>query len=137
MHLPCIFCEVFEILVEHNEKERYGVDMRKKALMLGTLLALSAIVFTGCGTGDKNNSATDQESQAPAADNGEGGDNADRNDNAQVSPGADDGAVDDLGNDVKDAADDAVDGAEDVVDDTANALDGNDTADNNTNRKNK
>lgn len=127
MHLPCIFCEVFEILVEHNEKERYGVDMRKKALILGTVLALSAIVFTGCGMGNNNNSATDQESQAPAADNGNGNDNVDRNDNTQVSPGADDGAVDDLGNDVKDAADDVVDGAEDVVDDTADALDGNDT----------
>lgn len=107
--------------------------MRKKALILGTVLALSAIVFTGCGTGDNNNSATDQESQAPAADNGENGDNADRNDNAQVSPGADDGVVDDLGDDVEDAADDVVDGAEDVLDDTADALDGDDTTGNDTN----
>lgn len=130
------------ILLENNEKERYGVDMRKKALILGMVLALSMMTLVGCGAGDTNNSVTDQATESPAADD-TNRDDTDRNDNTYVSPDADDGVVDDLEDGVndavdgaEDAVDDVIDGTEDAVDDAGNALDGNDTNNNTTNKNN-
>ncbi len=116
------------------KKERYGVDMRKKTFLLGMVFALSTVALMGCGSGNANNSVTDQETQAPAAggednaDNGgnmEGGDNvdtADGNDAMYASPTVG-GAV----TDVEDGVDGAIDDTEDAIDGAADALDGNDT----------
>lgn len=97
--------------------------MRKKALVLGAVLALSAMTFVGCGSNDMNNSTTDQESASPAADNG-------TNDQPQAS---DNGSITD---DLEDGADDVIDGAGDALEDAGDAagdaiddLDG-DTTDN-------
>ena len=115
----CIFSLGREIIVQNNEKERYGVDMRKKVLILGTVMTLAAGCLVGCGT--NNNSVTDQSTASPSVED-------DRNLNTkdpQYSPDGDDGVVDDL---------------EDGVDDAADALDGdddtNDTNNNNGNKKN-
>ena len=45
----CIFSLGREIIVQNNEKERYGVDMRKKVLILGTVMTLAAGCLVGCG----------------------------------------------------------------------------------------
>ena len=124
----CIFSLGREIIVQNNEKERYGVDMRKKVLILGTVMTLAAGCLVGCGT--NNNSVTDQSTASPSVED-------DRNLNTkdpQYSPDGDDGVVDDL----EDGVDDAVDGAEDAVDDVIDALDGDDdTNDTNNNTGNK
>lgn len=99
--------------------------MRKKALVLSAVLALSAMTFVGCGNQDNNNSTTDQESTAPDTtdDTGIGNDSA-------ASPAGNDngGAMDDL----EDGAEDAIDGAGDAVDDAVDDLDGSDDAGNGT-----
>lgn len=137
----CIFSLWREIIVQNNEKERYGVDMRKKVLILGTVMTLAAGCLVGCGT--NNNSVTDQSTASPSVED-------DRNLNTkdpQYSPDGDDGVVDDLEDGVddavdgaEDAVDDVIDGTEDAVDDAADALDGdddtNDTNNNNGNKKN-
>ena len=137
----CIFSLGREIIVQNNEKERYGVDMKKKVLILGTVMTLAAGCLVGCGT--NNNSVTDQSTASPSVED-------DRNLNTkdpQYSPDGDDGVVDDLEDGVddavdgaEDAVDDVIDGTEDAVDDAADALDGdddtNDTNNNNGNKKN-
>ena len=133
----CIFSLGREIIVQNNEKERYGVDMKKKVLILGTVMTLAAGCLVGCGT--NNNSVTDQSTASPSVED-------DRNLNTkdpQYSPDGDDGVVDDLEDGVddavdgaEDAVDDVIDGTEDAVDDAADALDGDDdTNDNNNGNK--
>lgn len=131
-----------EIIVQNNEKERYGVDMRKKVLILGTVMTLAAGCLAGCGA--NNNSVTDQSTASPAVE-----DDRDLNTmDPQNSPNGDDDAVDDLEDGVddavdgaEDAVDDVIDGTEDAVDDAADALDGddntNDTNNTNNNTGNK
>lgn len=130
-----------EIIVQNNEKERYGVDMRKKMLILGTVMMLSVGCLAGCGA---NNSATDQVTAAPGIES----QNPDDTIDPVVSQGTDDGVMDDLEDGVddavdgaEDAVDDVIDGTEDAVDDAADALDGDkdtDDADNsNTTNNNK
>ena len=98
--------------------------MRKKILLLGTVMTLTAFCLAGCGA---NNSVTDM----------------DRTNEPAVSPNGDDNsAVDDLGDGVEDAVDDAgnavndvIDGAEDAVDDVGDALDGDDSTNNTDNNQ--
>ena len=97
--------------------------MRKKVLILGTVMTLAAGCLVGCGT--NNNSVTDQSTASPSVED-------DRNLNTkdpQYSPDGDDGVVDDL----EDGVDDAVDGAEDALDGDD---DTNDTNNNTGNKKN-
>lgn len=128
-----------EIIVQNNEKERYGVDMRKKVLILGTVMTLAAGCLAGCGA--NNNSTTDRSTASPAVE-----DDRDLNTmDPKNSPNGDDGAVGDLEDGVddvvdgaEDAVDDVIDGTEDAVDDAADALDGNDdTNDTNNTTNNK
>lgn len=109
--------------------------MRKKILLLGTVMTLTAFCLAGCGA---NNSVTDQATASPAAE-----DDMDRTNEPAVTPNGDDSAVDDLGDGVEDAVDDAgnavndvIDGTEDAVDDVGDALDGDDNT-NNTDNKNQ
>lgn len=131
-----------EIIVQNNEKERYGVDMRKKILILGTVMMLSVGCLAGCGA--NNNSVTDQATSTPGMEDRDLEDTMD----PAVSPGADDGVMNDLEDGVddavdgaEDAVDDVIDGTEDAVDDAADALDGdddtNDTNNSNTTNNNK
>ena len=101
--------------------------MRKKALILGAVLALSAMTFAGCGNQDANNSTTDQEAVSPdTTDNTGNG-----QDNGTGTNGDDNGGVvDDLEKGAKDAGDAVGDAVDDAVDD----LDGNAT-DNGTKKK--
>ena len=109
--------------------------MRKKILLLGTVMTLTAFCLAGCGA---NNSVTDQATASPAAE-----DDMDRTNEPAVSPNGDDNsAVDDLGDGVEDAVDDAgnavndvIDGAEDAVDDVGDALDGDDSTNNTDNNQ--
>lgn len=97
--------------------------MKKKALILGAVLALSAMTFVGCGNRDANNSATDQESAAPnGTDNSSVG-----QDSGNGTNGKDDGGVVD---DLEDGAKDVGDAVGDAVDD----LDG-DTTDGGTKKR--
>ncbi len=82
--------------------------MRKRALVLGAVLALSAMTFVGCGSNDMNNSTTDQESSSPAVNDGTG-------DQPQAS---DDGSIT---NDLENGADDVIDGAGDALRDAGDA----------------
>lgn len=110
--------------------------MRKKILIFGAVMALSAGCLAGCGA---NNSVTDQETASPAATE----DISDETDAPVVSDGADNGGVvddledgvDDAVDGAEDAVDDVIDGTEDAVDDAADALDGDDTQ-NNTKKNN-
>ena len=91
--------------------------MRKKILLLGTVMTLTAFCLAGCGA---NNSVTDQATASPAAE-----DDMDRTNEPAVSPNGDDNsAVDDLG-----------DGVEDAVDDVGDALDGDDSTNNTDNNQ--
>lgn len=109
--------------------------MRKKILLLGTVMTLTAFCLAGCGA---NNSVTDQATASPAAE-----DDMDRTNEPAVSPNGDDNsAVDDLGDGVEDTVDDAgnavndvIDGAEDAVDDVGDALDGDDSTNNTDNNQ--
>lgn len=113
--------------------------MRKKVLILGTVMTLAAGCLAGCGA--NNNSTTDQSTASPAVE-----DDRDLNTmDPQNSPNGDDGAADDLEDGVddavdgaEDAVDDVIDGTEDAVEDAADALDGNDdTNDTNNTTNNK
>ena len=135
----CIFSLGREIIVQNNEKERYGVDMRKKVLILGTVMTLAAGCLVGCGT--NNNSVTDQSTASPfVAD-----DRKLHNKDQQYSLNGDAAVVaalkervDDAVDGAEDAVDDVIDGTEDAVDDAADALDGDDdTNDTNNNTGNK
>lgn len=99
--------------------------MRKKALILGAVLTLSAMTFVGCGNKDANNSTTDQTTGAPdATDNSAVGQEPDTGTN-----GNDDGGVVD---DLEDGAEDVGDAVGDAVDDLDGDTTGNDTTGNDT-----